>query len=227
MVWFSRSPRTEDGPGAAVDLRTLAGLSGKLLFAHGLRAHHMVQITCNVLKVDRSAILVEPTGGNARPGPDSAVILEVLHQSALIQCFTTVGRVDKAGGIYLRVPARPHVVQRRRNPRVDIYLGVTIHTPDRPIEETAAQMINLSLDGAACVLTEPLTPGTEITVNLAPLGVPAQVRAEVVRCMPTPTHLWVVGIRFDRLSREYEQYLTRYINDFTLSVQGAGESLDS
>ena len=186
----------------------------------------MVQIPCQVLRVDRSAILVEPTGGAVRPGAESAVILEVLQESALIQCFTTVGRVDKAGGLWLRMPARPHVVQRRRNPRVDIYLGVTIHTPDRPIEETAAQMINLSLNGAACVLTEPIAPGTRITVNLSAMGIPAEAPAEVVRCVPTPTHLWVVGVRFDRLAPEHERYLSQYIADYAQSVSHDAEGAE-
>lgn len=226
MAWFRRSPPVTEGPGSTVDLRSLAGLSGHLLFAHGLRAHQMVRVSCKVTRVDRSEIVVEPTGGTARPGVESAVILEVLHDSALIQCFTTVRRVEKGGSLCLKVPARPHVVQRRRNPRVDIYLGVTLHTPDRPIEEVAAQMINLSLDGAACVLAEPVAPGTAVSLNVSALGlISTQVVAEVVRCVPTPTHLWVLGLRFQGLSPEQEANLSQYIADFTgTMLQAIGET---
>lgn len=225
MSWFRRSPTAQEGPGSTVDLRDMAGLTGHLLFAHGIRAHQMVKVPCQVLKVDRAEILLQPTGGPARPGAQSAVILEVVQQSALVQCFTSVQRAEKDGNLILRVPARPHVVQRRRNHRVDIYLGITLHTPDRPIEETPAQMINLSLDGAACVLTEPITPGTVLTLNLSSLGVqPPMVSAVAARCVPTPTHLWVVGVRFEGLAPEQEAFLSSYIADFTQSLTGQDES---
>ncbi|MFZ5826629.1 MAG: flagellar brake protein [Bacillota bacterium] len=227
MSWFRRGQTAKDGPGSAIDLRDLAGLNGQLLFALGLRGHQMTRIPCTVLKVDRSEILLEPTGGSNRPGADSAVILEVLHQSALIQCFTTVIRAEKSGPLALRVPARPHVVQRRRNPRVDIYHGITLHTPDRPIEEVAAQMINLSLDGAACVMTEPVAPGTPLVLNLASIGVhPPTASAIVARCVPTPTHLWVVGLRFDGLAPEQEAFLSGYIADFTQSLTEQEETVE-
>ncbi|MFZ5817716.1 MAG: PilZ domain-containing protein [Bacillota bacterium] len=227
MSWFKRNPTVTEGPGAAVDLRSLAGTAGRLLFAHGLGVQRMVESPCQVLRVDRSEILVEPTGGGARPGAEQAVILEVLHEVALVQCFTTVLRTNQGGSIALRVPARPHVVRRRRNPRVDVYIGVTLRTPDRPIEETPAQLTNLSLDGAACVLAEPLAPGTEISINLAPLGLtPPQLAATVVRCVPTPTHLWVVGLRFQEVHPAQMAYLARYL-EASVQPGGPGESSES
>lgn len=222
MPWFSKGQAVQDGPGSAIDLRELAGHSGNLLFANGLRANQMVSIPCRLLRVDRTHIAVELAEGSARPAAESAVILEVLHHSALIQCFTFVERVEKSGPVLVRIPTRPHVVKRRKNPRVDIYLGVTLHTPDRPIEETPAQMINLSLDGAACVLAEPVQQGAQISINMSALGFnPPMVAANVVRCSPTPTHLWVIGFQFRQLLPEQERYLTEYIANFTGAVRHA------
>jgi hypothetical protein len=214
MSWFKRSQPVPTEVRPTVDLQDLAGLPGELLFAQGLR-DQMVRIPCTVLGVERYAMAVEPTGGTTRPGPGSAVILEVLHRTALVQCFTNVLRLEKSGPIALNIPARPHIVLRRRNQRVEVYLGVILLTPERPIEETPAQMINVSLDGAACVLTEPLATGTGVCINMTPLGIePPIVSAEVVRCTPTPTHLWVIGLRFMGLSAEQESFLSRYINSF-------------
>lgn len=226
MSWFKRNQPVTEGPGSAVDLRTLSGMTGRLLFAHGLATKQMVQIPCKVLRVDRSEIILEPTGGSARPGAGSAVILEVLHEVSLIQCFTTILRVGKDSSLTLRVPARPHVVQRRRNPRVDVYVGVTLLTPDRPIEETPAQLINLSLTGAGCVVAEPLAPGSPVTINLAPLGlVPPQITAEVVRCVPTPTHLWLLGLGFAHVYDSQATYLNQYIERFRQSTPQDDEEL--
>lgn len=228
MSWLKQGPAVQEGPGAAVDLRDLEGLPGHLLFANSLRAHQMVSLPCRVLRVDRLAMVVELTGGTDRPRAESAVIVEVLHHSAVIQCFTTVERADRGGPLLVRIPARPHVVKRRRNQRVDMFMGVTLNTPSRPIEETPAQLINLSPDGAACVVAEPLAPGAAISINMAPLGVtPHAVPATVVRCVPTPTHLWVIGVRFGQLSPEQESYLSQYITDFMESVrQSPGEGFE-
>lgn len=223
MSWFRSGQMTKEGPASPVDLTELEGLPAELVFAHGLR-DQLVRVPCTVLQVKAPIIAIVMTGDALRPGNGSAVILEVVHQTALIQCYTSVQRAEKAGPITLHLPARPHITLRRRNPRVDIYLGVTLHTKDRPIEATPAQLINLSLDGAACVLTEPLTPGNTVFINMAALGlVPQQVQAMVVRCVPTPTHLWVIGFRFEQVRPEQEQYLSQYINNFIQSMETPGE----
>lgn len=215
MLWQRSATRAVGSDEAPPDLRSLAGLPGRLSFAEGFGGSRMAHIPCTVRRVDQSDIVLELTGAVAVPPADSAVILEVTNQRALIQCFTSVGRPARVNELVLRTPSRTHVVQRRRFPRIDVFQGVTLHTADRPIEPLAAQMINLSMEGAACVVTEALEPGARVTLNLTTLGFhPACVQAEVRRCMPTPSHLWVVGLQFLSLVPEQELYLGKYIADF-------------
>lgn len=223
MSWFRRGQIVLEESGTAVNLTELQGLPGELLFAHGVR-DQLVRVPCKVPRVDRQWVVVEPTGGGLRPETGGAVILEVVVRTALVQCYTSVQRAEKSGPLYLHMPARPHITVRRRNPRIDIYVGVTLHTRERPIEATPAQMINLSLDGAACVLSEPLTPSTTIFINMAALGLnPQQVQATVVRCIPTPTHAWVIGLRFEQVRPEQESHLAQYIATFLRTLQEQGE----
>lgn len=214
MLWQKRSSLPSDGHAGAVDLKSIAGLPGRLLFADGFAGSRMTDIPCTVRKVDRSEILIDLLHAGNAPQPESAVILEVADQTALIQCFTTVRSRARGPELSLRTPARPHVMQRRRFPRIDVFLSATVRSPERPLEPLAAQMTNLSVDGAACVLVEPLTSGQAVTLNLAAVGLhPPDVEASVVRCTATPTHLWVVGLQFCSLKPEQELYLGRYISD--------------
>lgn len=221
MSWQSRGPTAADPSIAPIDLRTLAGLAGQLLYNQEIRSNQLTCIPCRVLSVDRSTIALELPAGAPRPDANSAVILEVLHRKALVQCFTSVIRTEPGAPLMLRLPARPHVIQRRRHPRVDLFLGVSLHTPERPIEEIPAQMINLSVDGAACVVAEPLTPGSGVTINMGAMGLqPPRLSGRVVRCVPAPTHLWVIGVQFEQVSPEQEECLAQYIAGYLQRAEG-------
>jgi hypothetical protein len=214
MLWQKRSSAPADGQSGAPDLKSIAGLPGRLLFGDGFAGGRMTDIPCTVRKVDRSEILVELLHAGSAPQPESAVILEVANQTALIQCFTTVRSRAKGSELALRTPARPHVMQRRRFPRIDVFLGVTIYTADRSINPFAAQMTNLSIDGAACVLAEPLAPGQAVRINLTVVGLhPPEVEAVVVRCTATPSHLWVIGFQFRGMKPAQEASVAKYISD--------------
>jgi hypothetical protein len=214
MLWPKRTTDADDAP-AELDLRSIAGLPGQLSYSEGVTGSQMAHVTCTVRKVDHTDIALDLPDAGARPAPETAVILEVATGRALLQCFTSVRALGKGTSLLLRTPARPHVVQRRRFPRVDLFLGITLHTPDRPIEEVAAQMINLSMDGAACVMVEPLQPGTQLVLNLANVGFfPPEVKATVRRCTPSPSRLWIVGLQFVGLVPEQELYLAKYLADF-------------
>ncbi len=208
-----------DGTGAPVDLRTMVGSTGRLLFATSPGGHQMVHVPCKVLSVSRTDLVVELHSQEGPPQNGSAVILEVAQATALVQCFTSVRRRGPANRVALAIPSRPHVLQRRRFPRIDLFTGVTVRFADDALDELPAQMINLSVDGAAFVVAEPITPATRLLVNLSPIGLhPAEAPAAVVRCTPSPSHLWVVGIKFHRLSPEQELYLGKYISLHTDSV---------
>jgi hypothetical protein len=214
MLWSRNGTSLPGRP--AVDLRSLVGLPGRLSFAEGAGGSRMAHLACTIRRADHSSIVLDLAPGATPPPAESAVILEVTDEAALVQCFTTVRTAAKGGEVVLRTPARPHVVQRRRFPRVDVFIGVTLHTPDRPIEPLAGQMTNLSMDGAACVLAEPLAPGTPVTANLGGMGMhPPEVSAVVRRCTPTPSQLWVVGLQFQSLVPSQELYLGKYLADFT------------
>lgn len=215
MLW-QRFKRTVDGPGSPIDLRGIAGQRGRLHFAEHLGGDRMTSLPCLVKKVDRAAILLELASPEAAPQAESAVILEVPNEAALLQCFTTVSSRQPGIEVTLRTPARPHVVQRRRYPRIDVFLSIMVTLPDRPLEPIPAQMTNLSIDGAACVLSEPVPSGTRVALNLTGLGLhPPEALASVVRCLPTPNRLWVIGLKFTDLRPEQELYLGKYLSDFT------------
>lgn len=215
MLWPRRTSPAVDGPGAPVDLRTMANLPGRLLFAEGFTGNRMAAVPCVLVKADRSDIVVEVGDTAHVPPPETAVILEVIQPTALLQCFTSVRSSARAPLIMLRTPARPHILQRRRFPRIDLFLGISLHTSENPAEEIASQMINLSVDGAACVLVEPQAPGTRVTLNLAAMGLhPPEVGGTIVRCTPSPNRLWVVGVKFHPLLPGQELYLGKYISDF-------------
>jgi len=200
------------------DLRSIIDHTGRLLFAESTSSNHMTSVSCTVLKVNRNDIVLALTVADGMPQAETAVILEVAQQTAMLQCFTTVREHGPGPRVTLRTPGRPHVLQRRRFPRIDLFLGITLCTPDRPVEQVPAQMINLSLEGAACVLVEPVSPGATLTLNLTAVGLhPAEAEAAVVRCTPTPSHLWVVGVKFLGLRPEQELYLGKYISDVTQS----------
>lgn len=216
-MWQRQATSTSfDGPGAPVDLRTISGLPGKILFAENDRTRQMTDLSCTVLKVTPTQLIVEPEPAATLPKTGTAVILEVAQQSAMVQCFTTVRAVGPGHRLTLQTPGRPHVLQRRRYPRVDLFLGITVSTPDRPIDQLPAQMINLSCEGSACVLAEPIAPGTSLSLNLTAIGLhPPETIAQVIRCTPTPSQLWVVGVRFQALAPDQEIYLCKYIADVT------------
>lgn len=217
MLWH-RPGGTDfaEGPGAPVDLRTMVGFAGRLLFAPGSGGSQMLHAPCTVLTVNRSEIIVELHSHEVMPQVGGAVILEVVKATALIQCFTSVGRFGSGSRITLSTPGRPHVLQRRRFPRIDLFTGVTAKYADRPLDELPAQMINLSVDGAACVVAEPVSPGTKLLLNLSPIGLhPAEILTAVIRCTPSPSHLWVIGVKFKSLTAEQELYLGKYISVYT------------
>jgi hypothetical protein len=190
-----------------VNLRQIVGLQSHLQFMDGSR---LESVTCTPVKVDRTELTVEVAGQGPLPQLDGAVVLEVTLETALLQCYTSVqalhGRLVK-----LRIPARPHITQRRRFPRVPLFLSITLR-PEAS-SEIPCQAINLSLDGAACVMVEPLPPGTSVAINLAATGLhPPTLRAQVMRCAPTPNQLWVAGLRFDNLTPDQRLYLGKYLN---------------
>lgn len=216
MLWQRQDRQPDSEPIAKVDLRSLSGLPGRLSFAEGFGGHRMTHLACTVQKVDHSEIVLSLPAGVTAPAPESAVILEVANHLALVQCFTSVLASARGATISLRTPSRPHVVQRRRFPRIDLFLGITLHTPDRPIEAIAGQMINLSIDGAAIVLAEPIQPGTTVTLNLTSLGLyPPETEAIARRLNPTPSQLWVVGLQFRNLTGTQEVYLGKYISQYS------------
>lgn len=217
-VFWPRRLGTAMGPNMQkpLDLRSIAGLSGHLLFAEDRGRQQMTTLPCLVRKAGPAGIVVEVEGVPSLPKAGSAVILEVVEPKALLQCFTQVQSVGPGSRLVLRTPELPHVLQRRRFPRVELFLGISGSTADRPIDQLPAQMINLSIDGAACVIAEPLSPGNSLRLHLAAIGLhPPEVETTIIRCTPTPSHLWVIGVRFQSLSTEQEIYLGKYIADVT------------
>jgi len=211
---FQGEPQTAfiDGAGAAVDLHSMIGLQGRLVFASP--GGQMMHVPCLVLGVDRRHIVVEVLHATTTPARGTDVILEVAYQTALVQCFTDLLGKKRNGTLVLRTPGHSHVLQRRRFQRVDLFVGVTLRSKDSYLNQTAAQMINLSIDGAACVVVESLPPGTECLVDLTAIGLyPGEAHAVVTRSTPSPSRLWVVGMKFDRLVPEQEIYLDKYIMD--------------
>jgi hypothetical protein len=215
VLWQKRGSLPTDGHLSAVDLRSMVGLPGRLLFTDGITGSRMTHVPCIVRKVDRTEIVIELLQAGTALHPEAAVILEVANHTALTQCFTTVRSRSGGAELSLRTPARPHIMQRRRFPRMDVFVGVTIYTPDRPIAPLAAQMTNLSVDGAACVLVEPLAQGLGVRLNLTSMGLqPPEVDAVVVRCTATPSQLWVVGLQFRGVKPGQEHQLTQFISQF-------------
>lgn len=215
VLWQKRGSLPADGHLSAIDLRSMVGLPGRLLFTDGIAGNRMTGVACTVARVDRTEIVIELLQPGTAPHPESAVILEVANHTALTQCFTTVRSLQRGAELSLRTPARPHIMQRRRFPRIDVFVGVTIFTPDRAIAPLAAQMTNLSVDGAACVLVEPLAKGLSVRLNLTTIGLqPPEVDAAVVRCTATPTQLWVAGLQFRNVKPQQEVQLAQYISDF-------------
>jgi c-di-GMP-binding flagellar brake protein YcgR len=211
---FHRETHTAfaEDAGAFVDLHSMVSLQGRLVFTAASR--QLVHVPCIVLSVDRKHIVVEVHKGVTTPALETDVILEVAQQTALVQCFTELLSKKRNGHLALRTPGHSHVLQRRRFQRVDLFIGVTLRTKDFRLDQTAAQMINLSMDGAALVVVESLPIGTECLVDLTAIGLhPGEAHAVVIRSTPTPSRLWVVGMKFDRLEAEQEIYLGKYIND--------------
>ncbi|HEY3363645.1 MAG TPA: PilZ domain-containing protein [Symbiobacteriaceae bacterium] len=199
-----------------VDIRSLAGLAGRLLVTNR-RSDQVRELKCVVRKIDRSEITLElGLAEEHHVAPRESVVLEATGDLSLVQCFTSVVSLGKEGRLVLRTPPRIHIVQRRRFPRVDVFLGITLRTPDRSVDPLPGQLINLSIDGAACVVTEPIAVGTLVTVNLTAIGLqPTETQAKVVRSAPSPDHLWVIGVQFQGLIPDQQRFLGNYISDIT------------
>lgn len=200
-----------------INLRQVVGLQAHLQFMEGGAGSRLATVSCTAIKVDRSELTVEVAGNGPLPTLDGAVVLEVTLETALLQCYTTV-RAVHGRLVKLRTPARPHIVQRRRFQRIPLFLSVTLRPEGAA--EIPSQLINLSLEGAACVLAEPLPPGTASVINLAATGLhPPTVAANVMRCTPTPNQLWVVGLQFLTPTPDQRLYLGKYLS----SCQGPAE----
>lgn len=196
-------------PAPEINLRQIVGLQAQLQFMEAGAGSRLVTVSCTVVKVDRSEITLEVSGSGLLPVLDGAVVLEVTLETALLQCYTTV-RAVHGRLVKLRTPARPHIVQRRRFQRVPLFLSVTLRPEGTG--EIPSQLINLSLEGAACVMAEPLPPSTTLMINLAATGLhPPTVSASVIRCTPTPNQLWVMGLRFLSLTPDQRLYLGKYL----------------
>lgn len=192
-----------------INLRQIVGLQSHLQFMESGAGSRLVTVSCTTVKIDRSEVTLEVAGSGPLPVLDGAVVLEVTLETALLQCYTTV-RAVHGRLVKLRTPARPHIVQRRRFPRVPLFLSVTLKPASAG--EIPSQLINLSLEGAACVMVEPLPPGTSLVINLAATGLhPPTVTASVMRCTPTPNQLWVMGLRFLSLTPDQRLYLGKYL----------------
>lgn len=197
-------------PAPEINLRQIIGLQSQLQFMEGGSGARLLSVTCTPIKVDRTELTVEVAGNGPLPVLDGAVVLEVTLETALLQCYTSV-RAVHGRLVKLRTPARPHISQRRRFQRVALFLSVTLR-PEGAVE-IPCQVINLSLEGAACVMAEPLLPGTPLVINLAATGLhPPTVRAHVRRCAPTPNQLWVAGLHFDDLNSDQRLYLGKYLS---------------
>lgn len=202
-------------PTTPLDLRSLVGSDGRLMVSDG-RDVIVREVGCVVRKVDRSDIILELAPDSQAPAAGSSVVLEVMGIAALIQCFTNVREIDRGGRVILRTPSSLHMLQRRRFPRVDVYLGVAVYTPDHAINPLPGQMINLSVDGAACVVSEPIPPDTAVRLDLTVLGLtPPEAPARIVRCTPSPNHLWVVGMQFQELGAERQLFIGKYISEYS------------
>lgn len=197
-----------------INLRQIVGLQSHLQFMESGPGSRLLTVSCTAVKVDRSELTLEIAGSGPLPSLDGAVVLDVTLETALLQCYTTV-RAVHGRLVKLRTPARPHIVQRRRFQRVPLFLSVTLR-PDGAAE-VPSQLINLSLEGAACVMAEPLPPGTPLTINLAATGLhPPTVAASVMRCTPTPNQLWVMGLQFLPLTTDQRLYLGKYLSSCQL-----------
>lgn len=208
---MSKPPLAQEVDSAQeINLHQIVGLQSHLQFMEGGVGSRLVTVSCTAVKVDRSELTLEVSGTGALPVLDGAVVLEVTLETALLQCFTTV-RAVHGRLVKLRTPARPHIVQRRRFHRVPLFLSVTLKPEGA--SEIPSQLINLSLEGAACVMAEPLPPGTSLSVNLAATGLhPPTVAASVMRCAPTPNQLWMVGLQFLSLTPDQRLYMGKYLS---------------
>ncbi|MGE5673561.1 MAG: flagellar brake protein [Mycobacterium leprae] len=214
MLCYTVCAALMEGPVRPADIRSVEGLPGRLFFAEPRSPGPVRMRNCSVLKVGRHGVVVALEGTEGPlPEADDSVVLEVAHKNSLIQCFTSVVSAPTSQAVTLRRPPSLHVLQRRRYPRIDVFLGVTVYTPEQTLIPVAGQMINLSVDGAAIVMAEPLIPDSVITVDLTASGLePSHLRARVVRCSPSPNHLWVNGVQFQELLPDQEQFLAEYIN---------------
>ncbi|HLO01973.1 MAG TPA: PilZ domain-containing protein [Symbiobacteriaceae bacterium] len=208
---MSQQPLATDVvPAPEINLRQIVGLQAHLQFMEGGSSSRLVTVSCTTIKADRNELTLEIAGSAPLPVLDGAVVLDITLETALLQCYTTV-RAVHGRLVKLRTPARPHIVQRRRFQRVPLFLSVTLRP--EAAGEIPSQLINLSLDGAACVMVEPLPPGTSLVINLAATGLhPPTVTASVMRCTPTPNQLWVMGLQFLSLTPDQRLYLGKYLS---------------
>lgn len=199
------------------DLKQLMGEPGYLLVSDLSAPDKERRLSCKVRSLSGPLLKIVLQEEAEQPQPGAHVVLEVATRRALVQCFTSVERTESPLTLSLRRPAQTHIVQRRRYPRVEVFVGATFrHGGNYGI--VPAQLINLSVDGAAMVVVERLQPGSVLSLCLSGIGLdPDEVPARVVRCTPSPNHLWVVGLSFGRLPPEQEQYLEDYINSIELT----------
>lgn len=194
------------------DLKHLHGQPGRLLVAAPRAPDDLIRLSCTVISLSGPLLRVALHQEHWLPEPGTQVVLEVTTGRALIQCFTMVEKIEAPLNVCLRKPAQTHIVQRRRYPRAEVFVGAT-YRHSTGYSPTPAQLINLSVDGAAMVVVEPLQPGCVVSLSLSGIGLqPDEVPARVLRCTPSPNHLWVVGLSFGRLPPEQEQRLADYIN---------------
>jgi c-di-GMP-binding flagellar brake protein YcgR len=196
-------------------LKSLSGQKGRLIADDPRSPDGTAELPCTVSAVNGPLLRVALVEQVPLPEEGAQVVLEVATRQALVQCFTVVERREEPVTLFLRRPARTHVLQRRRYPRADTFVAAT-YQQGGAFSPYPAQLINLSVDGAAMVVVDPLQFGSVITLNLGAIGLkPEEVPARVVRCTPSPNHLWVIGLSFGRLPPEQEESLAAYIVQLT------------
>lgn len=205
---------------AYIDLKSLNGEPGRLLLDDPKAPDRMLRVSCTVEESSATLMQLSVMYPVSALSPGTQVALEVVTRTALVQCFTTVEKVEGVQTLYLRRPAHTHIVQRRRFPRAEVFIAAT-YRKGGAYGALPAQLTNLSVDGAAMVVVEAPANGSVIALDLSSIGLePGDVPARVVRSTPSPNHLWVVGLAFGKLPPEQEHYLAEYVNQLIGETEG-------
>lgn len=139
------------------------------------------------------------------------VRLEVFARSGLIQCHTQVQEVDSPVRIWLNLPERLEVIQRRQHPRVSVRVSAALRV-DGQTDLQEVTVLNLSAGGLAFAGPDSLPPGTRVWLHLETLGLaPAEIPARVVRNRALTASEWEMGVAFEAMNPAQVTKVAQYV----------------